>query len=145
MQSSRHKFQQPSRLKRARALGYLAWRQRDEAARRAIPPALPDIQPGAVVQEWLFSGRGWAHAVRLLVPADRGRSRPRSDQFALEIDGKRIADRASVSAALRLLQSDYLPRMPTRAERRELSAHTESMAGMYADPRGVAPVVVKIA
>ncbi|MDA5374466.1 hypothetical protein PH344_25675, partial [Escherichia coli] len=71
------------------------------------------------VQEWLFTGPGWAHRVQLLVPADKGRNRPRSDQFTLLIDGHQVAERISITAALRLMQTKYLPRQQTRAQRRE--------------------------
>jgi len=116
----RHIFKQSPKLARSRKLGHIAWRARDEALRLSVPPPPPEPLPGDVVHEWLFSGPGWAHAVRLLVPADKGRNRPRSDQFMLLIDGKMIAERISITAALRLIQTDYLPRQQTRAQRREV-------------------------
>ena len=112
---------QSPKLARARRLGGIAWRQRDEAEHLAQPPLPPDVAAGVVVHEWLFSGPGWAHAVRLLVPADKGRNRPRSDQFDLWIDGRLIAERTNITAALRLIQTDYLPSMPTRKQSREIA------------------------
>lgn len=122
MKSSRHIFKQPPKLASSRKLGYIAWRARDEAARLAVPPPPPEPQAGEAVHEWLFSGPGWAHAAQLLIPADKGRNRPRSDQYTLLIDGKQVAERTSITAALRLIQTDYLPRQQTRAQRREVEA-----------------------
>ena len=115
----RHIFKQSPKLARSRKLGHIAWRARDEALRLSVPPPPPEPQAGDTVQEWLFSGPGWAHRVQLLVPADKGRNRPRSDQHTLLIDGQQVAERISISAALRLIQTQYLPRQQTRAQRRE--------------------------
>lgn len=115
----RYIFKQPPQLARSRKLGHIAWRARDEALRLSVPPPPPEPQAGDTVQEWMFSGPGWAHCVQLLVPADKGRNRPRSDQFTLLIDGQKVADRISITAALRLMQTKYLPRQQTRAQRRE--------------------------
>ncbi len=112
-------FGQSPKLARSRKLGHIAWRAREEALRLSVPPPPPEPRAGDSVQEWLFTGPGWAHRVQLLVPPDKGRNRPRSDQFTLMIDGKQMAERISITAALRLIQTDYLPRQSTRAERRE--------------------------
>lgn len=122
MKSMRHIFNQLPKLALSRKQGYISWRKRDEAARLAVAPLPHDPRAGDVIQEWLFSGPGWAHVARLLVPADKGRNRPRSDQFTLLIDGTQIAERISVTAALRLIQSAYLPRQQTRAQRREVDS-----------------------
>ena len=115
----RHIFKQSPKLALSRKLGYIAWRARDEALRLSVPPPPPEPRAGDIVQEWLFTGPGWAHRVQLQVPPDKGRKRPRSDQYTLLIDGKQVAERISITAALRLVQTDYLPRQMTRAERRE--------------------------
>jgi hypothetical protein len=115
----RHIFKQPPKLARSRKLGYIAWRARDEALRLGVAPPPPEPQAGDEVQAWMFTGPGWAHRVQLLVPADKGRNRPRSDQHTLMIDGQQVAERISISSALRLIQTKYLPRQQTRAQRRE--------------------------
>ncbi len=112
-------LKQSPKLARSRKLGHIAWRARDEAVRLSVPPPPPDPRPGDEVQEWLFSGPGWAHRVQLLVPPDKGRNRPRSDQHMVLLDGEQVAERISITAALRLIQTDYLPRQQTRAQRRE--------------------------
>jgi hypothetical protein len=114
----RHIFKQSPKLARSRKLGHIAWRQRDEALRLSVPPP-QEPHVGDEVQEWLFTGPGWAHRVQLLVPPDNARNRPRSDQHTLLIDGKQVAERISITAALRLIQTNYLPRQQTRAQRRE--------------------------
>jgi hypothetical protein len=130
----RHIFKQSPKLARSRKLGLIAWQARDEALRLSVPPPPPEPRAGDPVQEWLFSGPGWAHRVQLLVPADKGRNRPRSDQHTLMIDGQKVAERISISAALRLIQTKYLPRQMTRAQRREC----ESWANVRPGPDAAA-------
>lgn len=113
----RRKFKQPPRIKAARAAGYAAWRARDEAARLAIPPAPPDPVAGQPLQWWTLAGRGWSHDVRLLVPADRGCRRPRSDQYDLEIDGAVVLRWAGITAIHDLLRTRYIPAQMTRQQR----------------------------
>lgn len=112
-------LKQSPKLARSRKLGHIAWRSRDEALRLSVPPPPPDPLAGDEIQEWLFKGAGWAHHAQLLVPPDKGRNRPRSDQHTLLIDGQQVAERISITAALRLIQTEYLPRQQTRAQRRE--------------------------
>ncbi len=99
MQSLRPRKHQRRRL-RSMLAGYRAWQAGDLAERLAVPPRPADPLPGTLAQEWLFSGRGWAHCVRLLVPRDRGADRPRSDQYTVEIDGRVVAERIGVSDVL---------------------------------------------
>jgi hypothetical protein len=106
------------RLAESRKLGFAAYRVRDEAERLAIPPPPPDLPPGSEWMHWPMSGIGWAADVRLLIPADRGRSRPRSDQFTLEIDGEVIAQRMGLTAIMRHLQAEVIVKQATRAQRR---------------------------
>ena len=113
MKSKRHKLQ---RLQAARIAGYRAWRKRDEADRLSRPPREPDPIAGAECIRMQISGPGWAHDVRCTVPVDRGCKRPRSDQYAVQIDGDAWAERAGLTALFRHLQS-VIPRTVTRRQR----------------------------
>ena len=113
MKSKRHKMQ---RLQAARIAGYRAWRQRDEAERLSRPPREPDPIAGAECMRLQISGPGWAHDVLCTVPADRGFNRPRSDQYAVQIDGAAWSERAGLTALFRHLQADVIPRMITRQQ-----------------------------
>lgn len=127
-------FEQSPKLARSRKLGFITWRARDEALRLSVPPPPPDPGAGDVIHDWLFTGPGWAHRVQLLVPADKGRNRPRSDQFTLLIDGQVVAERISITAVFRLIQTKYLPHQQTRAQRREC----QSWANVRPDDDGSA-------
>lgn len=81
-----------------------------------------DLPPMSVVHEWTFKGPGCTHKARLFTPPDSTRNRPRSDQYALEINGQLVSERVNITAALRLIQSEYLPRLPTRAQRADAAA-----------------------
>lgn len=118
MQSKCHKIRQSRRLQSMRA-GHAAWRVSNEAQRRAEPPRLADPAPGAPTMCIDLHGPGWAHSVRLLIPAIRGTRRPRSDQYTVEIDGQNVADRMGMVALLDMLRTRYLPRQVTRSQRAE--------------------------
>jgi hypothetical protein len=110
------------RLAESRRLGLKAWRKRDEAARLAVPPAPPDLLPGDQWMQWTMQGIGWAADVRLLIPPDNGRLRPRSDQFALVVNDEVIGQRMGMGAILAHLQAEVIPKQATRSQRHECCA-----------------------
>lgn len=116
MQSLRPRKHQRRRL-RSMLAGYRAWQAGDLAQRLAVPPRPADPVAGTECMVLTMSGAGWSHLVRLLVPADRGADRPRSDQYTVEIDGQRVADRMGLTALLDLMRTQYLPRAMTRQQR----------------------------
>ena len=71
---------------------------------------------------WPMSGIGWAADVRLLIPPNQGRHRPRSDQFTLLVDGEVIGQRMGMTAIMRHLQTAVLARQANRAQRGEIDA-----------------------
>jgi hypothetical protein len=103
----------------ARKQGLKAWRKRDEAARLAIPPAPPDLSSGDQWMQWTMQGIGWAADVRLLIPPNQGRRRPRSDQFALVVNDEVISQRIGMGAILAYLQTEVIPKQATRQQRDE--------------------------
>jgi hypothetical protein len=110
------------RLAEARKQGLKAWRKREEAAQLAIPPAPPDLRPGDQWMQWTLQGIGWAADVRLLIPPNRGRRRPRSDQFALVVNDAVIGQRMGLGAILSYLQTEVIPKQATRSQRHECCA-----------------------
>lgn len=67
---------------------------------------------------WTIQGRGWAHELRMLVPSDHGRNRPRSDQYTLLIDGDEVAERIGLADILARVRK-LLPRPASRRQRHE--------------------------
>jgi hypothetical protein len=119
MRHYRHPSPKAQRRAESRRLGYAAWRADDEAARRAIHPAPPDLPPGSEWAHWQLSGLAGCADVLLLTPLDKGRRRSRSDQFTLVVDGVVIGERLSMTAIMRHMRENVLFRQDTRAQRRE--------------------------
>ena len=71
---------------------------------------------------WPMSGIGWAADVRLLIPPNQGRHRPRSDQFTLMVDDEVIGQRMGMTAIMRHLQTAVLARQANRSQRGEIDA-----------------------
>lgn len=125
------------RLAEARKHGLKAWRKRDEAARLAIPPAPPDLRPGEQWMHWPMSGIGWAADVRLLIPPNKGRRRPRSDQFTLLVNDEVIGQRMGLGAIWRHLQKCVIPKQSNREQRHEANAiHFSSLEDDLMSERG---------
>lgn len=70
---------------------------------------------------WPISGIGWAADVRLLIPPNQGRRRPRSDQFTLVVDYEVIGQRMGLGAILRHLKERVIPKQANRAQRDEIN------------------------
>ncbi len=133
-----HTFKSRRRTKRRRGRVVMppAWhsavaarRREDEVRRIALPERAPGPSAGAEVVHIPLSGPGWAHDVRLLVPADRGRNRPRSDQFRVVIDGAVWAERAGLTAVFRHLHANVIPPVLTRRQRYLSDQEREAVIG----------------
>ena len=120
----KHHIRTSQKRAAARSAGYAAWRQADESARLAIPPAPPDPLPGDELQRWSFAGPGWAVAVSLQYIGRRARS----DQYRVLIDGREWSACAGVSEVLAHVRRDVIPRTATRRQRDEY----RPLAGMQA-------------
>lgn len=69
--------------------------------------------PGQLAMRITVSGPGWGHTIVCTVPMETARNRPRSDQYAVEIDGAPWAELAGKIAILAELIS-MLPRALSR-------------------------------
>lgn len=75
-----------------------------------------------------MAGIGWAADVRLLIPPNKGRRRPRSDQFTLTINDEVIGQRMGLGAVWRHLHEHVIPKQATRWQREEINSGWRAMA-----------------